>query len=119
MYIETSSNNHGPNVFVSWERTDIQITNITIYHNRYSILTDGNLKNMEGFRIQLLLDESTWHTRYIIPKNNQFSNTSTEWKLWNLDFTEENYGTKLTLDQIDTAHSDMCFSNNTITHSIN
>ena len=32
MYIETSSNNHGPNVFVSWERTDIiQITNITFY----------------------------------------------------------------------------------------
>ena len=30
MYIETSSNNHGSNVYVSWERTDIiQITNIT------------------------------------------------------------------------------------------
>ena len=30
MYIETSSNNHGENVFVSWERVDIiQITNIT------------------------------------------------------------------------------------------
>ena len=30
MYIETSSNNHGPNVFVSWERTDIiQISIIT------------------------------------------------------------------------------------------
>ena len=30
MYIETSSNNHGSNVFVSWERTDIiQISNIT------------------------------------------------------------------------------------------
>ena len=29
-YIETSSNNHGNSVFVSWERTDtIQITNIT------------------------------------------------------------------------------------------
>ena len=32
MYIETSSNNHGSNVFVSWERTDIiQISNITFY----------------------------------------------------------------------------------------
>ena len=41
MYIETSSNNHGSNVFVSWERTDIiQITNITFYYNRFSILTD-------------------------------------------------------------------------------
>ena len=32
MYMETTSNNHGPNVFVSWERTDIiQISNITFY----------------------------------------------------------------------------------------
>ena len=38
MYIETSSNNHGSNVFFSWERTDIiQITNITFYYNRFSI----------------------------------------------------------------------------------
>ena len=45
MYIETSFNNHGSNVFVSWERTDIiQITNITFYYNRSSILTDDNLK---------------------------------------------------------------------------
>ena len=35
MYIETSSNNFGPNVFCSWERTDIvQISNITFYYNR-------------------------------------------------------------------------------------
>ena len=32
MYIETSSNNHGSDVSVSWERTDIiQISNITFY----------------------------------------------------------------------------------------
>ena len=31
MYIETSSNNHGNHVFVSWERSDnIQISNITL-----------------------------------------------------------------------------------------
>ena len=36
MYIETSSNNNGENVFVSWERTHIiQITNITFYYNRF------------------------------------------------------------------------------------
>ena len=35
-----------------------------------------------------------------------------------LDFTVENYGIKLILDQIDTAHSDLCFSNITITHSV-
>ena len=45
MYIETSSNNHGSNVFVSWERTDlIQISIITFYCNRFSILTNDNLK---------------------------------------------------------------------------
>ena len=54
MYIETSSSNHGHNrVFVSWERTDIiQITNITFYYNRFSILTNANLKAMGRFRIQ-------------------------------------------------------------------
>ena len=43
-YIETSSNNHGhERVFVSWERTDIiQISNITFYYNRFSILTNEN-----------------------------------------------------------------------------
>ena len=119
MYIETSSNNHGSNVFVSWERTDIiQISNITLYFNRFSILTNDNLKNMGRFRIQLLLDDNTWSTQYTIAKNTQYSNSETEWKILNLDFTTENYGIKLILDQIDTAHSDMCFSNITITHSV-
>ena len=37
MYIETSSNNKGNNVFVSFERKDIiEITNISFYYNRYS-----------------------------------------------------------------------------------
>ena len=41
MYIETSSSNHGNNVFVSFERTDIiQISSITFYYNRFSILTN-------------------------------------------------------------------------------
>ena len=119
MYIETSSNNHGPNVFVSWERTDIiQISNITFYYNRFSILTNDNLKNMGRFRIQLLLEDDTWSTQYTIDKNTQSSDSESEWKLLNLDFTVENYGIKLILDQIDTAHSDMCFSNITITHSV-
>ena len=119
MYIETSSNNHGSNVFISWERTDIiQISNITFYFNRFSILTNDNLKNMGLFRIQLLLDDNTWSTQYTIAKNTQYSNSETEWKILNLDFTTENYGIKLILDQIDTAHSDMCFSNITITHSV-
>ena len=118
MYIETSSNNHGSNVFVSWERTDIiQISNITFYYNRFSS-PDDNLKNMGRFRIQLLLENNTWSTQYTIVKNTQYSDNSTDWTLLNLDFTEENYGIKLILDQIDTAHSDMSFSNITITHSV-
>ena len=119
MYIETSSNNHGDNVFVSWERTDIiQISNITFYYNRFSILTKDNLKNMGRFRIQLLLDDNTWSTQYTIDKNTQNSDSESDWKILTLDFTVENYGIKLIYDQIETAHSDMCFSNITITHSV-
>ena len=119
LYIETSSDNHGPNVFVSWERTDIiQITNQTFYHNRFSISTDDNLKNMGRFRTPLILEDNTWSTQFTIPENEQYTNTSTDWTLLNLDFTVENCGIKLILDQIDTAHSDMCFSIITITPSV-
>ena len=119
MYIETSSNNHGSNVFVSWERTDIiQISKKTFYYNRFSILTNDNIKIMGRFWIQLLLDDNTWNTQYIIDKNTQYSDSGSEWKLLNLDFTVENYGINLILDQINTAHSDMCFSNIIITHSV-
>ena len=49
MYIETSSCNHGNNVFCKFERTHIiQITNITFYYNRFSILTNNNLKAMDA-----------------------------------------------------------------------
>ena len=119
MYIETSSNNHGNNVFVSFGRTDIiQITNITFYYNRFSILTNNSLKSMGRFRIQLLLQDNTWSTQYTMAKNTQYSDSPTEWSLLNLDFTTENYGIKLINDQIDTPHADMCFSNITITHSV-
>ena len=58
MYIKTSSNNPGPNVFVSWERTDIiQIFFITFYHNRFSFLINDNLKNMGRSRVQLFVDD--------------------------------------------------------------
>ena len=121
MYIETSSNNHGrERVFVSFERTDIiQISNITFYYNRYSISTNDSLKSMGRFRIQLLLEYNTWSTWYNIPKNDQYSNSSTQWTKLSLNFTEENYGIKLIYDQIDTPHADMCFSNITIIISIN
>ena len=116
MYIETSSNNHGNNVFVSFERTDIfQISNITFYYNRFSILTNNSLKPMGRFGIQLLLEDNTWSTRYNIPKNDRFSDSSTDWTIVNLIFTQENYGNRLIYDQIDTPHADMCFSGITIT----
>ena len=119
MYIETSSNNHGANVFCSFKRTDIiQTTNITFYYNLFSILTNNNLKAMGRFRIQLLLEDKTWSTQYTIAKSAQYSDNSIDWTLLNLDFTVENYGVRLYYDQIDTAHADMCFSNITITHSV-
>ena len=73
---------------------------------------------MGRFRIQLLLEDNTWSTQYTIAKNYQYSDLPTEWRVLNLDFTQENYGNKIILDQIDTAHSDMCFSKLTITHSV-
>ena len=72
---------------------------------------------MGRFGIQLLLDDNTWSTQYTIAKNSQCSDTPTDWTLLNLDFTIENYGIKLNLDQIDTAPSDMSFSNITKKHS--
>ena len=119
MYIEISSNNHGNNVFVSFERTDfIQISNITFYYNRISILTNNSLKSNGRFRIQLLLEDNTWSTRYKISKNDRYSDTSTQWTKLSLNFTVETFGVKLIHDQIDTAHADMCFSNITFTHSV-
>ena len=96
MYIEASSNNHGNSVFVSFERTDIiQISNIKFYHIRFSILTNDSLKSMGRFRIQLLLQDNTWSTRYNIPKNDRYSESSIQWTKLSLNFTEENYGMKL------------------------
>ena len=118
IYIKSSSNNHGDDVFASFERTDIiQVTNITFYYNRISI-SDINLRAMGRFRIQLLLEDNTWSTQYTIAKNSQYSDNSTDWSLLNIDFTIENYGIKLSYDQIDTAHADMSFSNITITHFV-
>ena len=73
---------------------------------------------MGRFRIHLILEDNTWNIQYTIAKNTNYSDSSTEWSVLILDFTIQNYGIKLTFDQVDTAHSDICFSNNTITHSI-
>ena len=118
-YIESSGSNHGDNTYVICERTDIiQITNITFYYNRFSILTDDNLKAMGRLRIQIKMSDNTWNTLYTMEKNSQYSNSSTEWSLFNLDITQENFGIRFGYDRITTAHADMCFSNITITHSV-
>ena len=120
MYIETNSNNHGHDrVCVSWERTDIfQINNISFYYNRFSILTNDSLKSMGRFRIQLLLENITWSTRYIKSENDQYIDTSTQWTPVSLNFDVENNGIRLIYDQIDCPHADMCFSHITITQFV-
>ena len=47
----------------------------------------------------------------LYPKKDQYSDSSTEWSLLNLNSTVENYGIKLRYDQIDTPHANICFSN--------
>ena len=119
MYIETKSNNHGNNVSFSFERTDIiQFSKITLYYNRFSISTNDLLKAMGRFRNQPLLEDNTWNTRYNIPKNGRYSDTSHDWTFVSLNFSEELYGNKLIYDKIDTAHSDLCFSKILFTHSV-
>ena len=115
----TSSNNHSNNVFVSSERTDIlQISNITFYYIRFSILTNDSLKSMGRFKLQSKLEDNTWSARYNIPKNDRYSDSSTDWTKLSLNFTVQNYGIELIYDEIDTTHADMCFQNITITHSV-
>ena len=72
MYIEPSSNNHSNNVFLSFERTDIiQITKISFYYNRFSILTNDSLESMDRFTSQLLLEDNNGSTIYNIPKKDR------------------------------------------------
>ena len=119
MFIVESCNKHGANVFCSFERTHIiQITNVTFFYNRFSTSTDNFLKSMGRFRIPLLHEDNTWSTQYTIPKNRQYSNTSTDWTFLNLCFTVEHYGFKLIHDEIDKPHADMCFISITITHPV-
>ena len=73
---------------------------------------------MGRFRIQLLLEDILWSTRYNTTRNDRYSDTSTDWTLVSLNFTVENYGNRIIYDQIDTAHADLCFSNITLTHSV-
>ena len=87
MYIETSAAiSVDGSVFVSFERTDnIQISNISFSCNRFSILTNYSVTSIGRFRIQQLMSGITWSTLYSIPKNDHFSNSSTQRTLVNLN----------------------------------
>ena len=70
---------------------------------------------MGRFKIQLLLSSNnSWSTRYNIPKNDPYSDSSTDWTLVCLNFTLA----KKRYNQINTPHADMCFSKITRTHSV-
>ena len=73
---------------------------------------------MGRFRNHLLLEDNTWSARYNTPKNDRYSDTSSQWTLVSLIFTVGKIGIKLNYDQIDTPHADMCFSNITRPHSV-
>ena len=73
---------------------------------------------MGRFKIQILLQDDTWNTQYTIPKNSQFSTSSTDWTLLNLDSTVGKFGVELFFNEPDSPHSDMSFSIITITHSV-
>ena len=66
---------------------------------------------MGRFRIQLLLEDNTWSTRYKLPKIDRYSDSSTDWTLLSLNFTVEGKGVRLVHDEINTTHTDMCFGN--------
>ena len=113
-----SSTNNGENVFVTFERTDfIQISNITLYYNRFSS-SASNLRAMGRYRVQLFLEDNTWSTHYTIPKKDRYNDTSPDWTLLNLDLTVENYGVRIIYDEIHSTHADMCFSKITKTNSV-
>ena len=94
MYTESYGINTGDgNAFVSFERTDIiQNRKLTIYYNKFSILTNDRIRSMGRLRIQIVPPDGHWYTNYLNDKLTIHSATSTDLILLNLDFTESNYG---------------------------
>ena len=76
------------------------------------------MKSRGRFGFQLILEDNTWSTLYNIPKKVRYSFSSTDWTLVSLNFNMETNGIKLRCDQVDTPHSQMCFSKTSITHSV-
>ena len=73
---------------------------------------------MGRFRIQLLLEDNTWSTRYDIREEDRYGSSSTQWTLVSLNFNVEKYGIKIIHNQINSAVADMCFGTITKLHSV-
>ena len=70
------------------------------------------------FRVQLLLRDNTWSTRYNKEKNDRCNDSSGDWTLCKLSLTVESYGINLIFDEIDTTHADKSFNIITKIHSV-
>ena len=100
MYNEISRKFSGDeNAFIFIERTDsIQIGKTKLYYNRFSILHNDSIKSIGRLRIQLLLGDKPWSTRFFIPKNDRYSTSLAQWTLGSLNYELKNYGIKLIYD---------------------
>ena len=97
---------------------NIQFSKFSFYYNRLSISANDSIKPMGNFGIKLLVGDKTSSTRNNIPKNNRYSNSSTQWTMVSVISGMEIHEMKLNKDQIDIPHADMCFSSISITHSV-
>ena len=100
------------------QQTFFQTSNITFCCDIISIETNDSLKSMRCLRVQLLLSDKTWSTRYNIPKIYRYSSSSTEWTSVHLSFSIEKHGIKLIYEETDTAYANMCFLKIMITLSV-
>ena len=66
-----------------------------------------------------LLRNGNWETEFNIEKNTNFSVDESTWTLLNMDIiSQPNIGIKLLYNGLNSAHSDMAFSDIIVTHSI-
>ena len=73
---------------------------------------------MGKLEIQLLRN-GVWETEYTMSKDTNFITLSTDWNILNMNIiSQPNYGTKLVYSGINCVHTDMCFSDIEITHSV-
>ena len=116
MYVDRSANNYGAKFLCSFERTDnIQINDINFSYNRFSA---GSSDSMGKYRLQQLFSNSTWNTRFNLPKNDHYSTLSTQWTIFSLNLKLENCWKKLIYEKVDFAWAGMRFSKNKILLSL-